>query len=84
MERSAKQLNDAHGILRPQVCDQSRFNLRLPISFLLCVSRSKRRSPTFLGPMLHSFGVHLSTWLTVGKERARMSHVQDGAAHGHA
>ena len=22
---------------------------------------------------IHSFGVHLSTWLTVGKERARMS-----------
>ena len=37
---------------------------------------------------IHSFGVHLSTWLTVGKERARMSRLPEiffpryGVAHG--
>ena len=47
-------LNDAHSILHPLVCDLSRYNLRLPISFLRDLSTSKRRSPTFLCPMLRS------------------------------
>ena len=31
------------------------------------------RHTTAQSAEIHSFGVHLSTWLTVGKERARMS-----------
>ena len=47
------------------------------------------RHTTAQSAEIHSFGVHLSTWLTVGKQRARMSRRKapeklDGAAHGHA
>ena len=40
------------------------------------------RHTTAQSAEIHSFGVHLSTWLTVGKERARIFFPRYGVAHG--
>ena len=42
------------------------------------------RHTTAQSAEIHSLGVHLSTWLTVGKERARIFFPRYGVAHGRA